>query len=311
MQTPSDLSPNGDLAASVPPRSVFANYTPEKQESTAAAETDSSRFHNSHVTIETLQEQIDEAMARVFVYRFLAVGYEYPTLETWQWLIDTETQVALQSALDELAKHSGSALWKESGRLMEHLRPEYLESMIDQHLYAFGHAARGPCPLNEIEYGDLKADPLFQPHRLADLAAFYRAFGLEVGEDGGERQDHLSIELEFMSVLAAKEAYALEYQLDEELLLSRAASLKFLREHLGRWLPAFVWRLVKSVNDGPLGALARFTREFINNDCARFALTPGSEDLVLRPVDETGESLCASCGIQNLLPGALDTKAGQ
>ena len=62
--------------------------------------------------------------------------------------------------------------------------------------------------MNEIEYGDAQADPLFQPHRLADLAAFYRAFGLELAADAAERQDHLCIELEFMSVLAAKEGYA-------------------------------------------------------------------------------------------------------
>jgi hypothetical protein len=91
------------------------------------------------------------------------------------------------------------------------------------------HAARGRCPLNEIEYGDIKADPLFQPHRLADLAAFYRAFGLEVAEDADERHDHICLELEFMCVLAAKEAYALEHQLDAEVLtLCRDAQKRFL-----------------------------------------------------------------------------------
>ena len=60
--------------------------------------------------------------------------------------------------------------------------PDGFDSFLNAYLAAFGHAARGSCPLNEIEYGDIKADPLFQPHRLADLAAFYRAFGLEVAE---------------------------------------------------------------------------------------------------------------------------------
>ena len=36
-----------------------------------------------------------------------------------------------------------------------------------------------------------------------------------------------------------------------------------------------------------------FTRDFIVADCARFGLSPGSEDLLLRPVDEAAESLCA------------------
>ena len=71
--------------------------------------------------------------------------------------------------------------------------------------------------------------------RLADLAAFYHAFGLEVAEDAGERHDHLCLELEFMCVLAAKEAYAHEHQLDaEQLAQCRDAQKTFLREHLGR-----------------------------------------------------------------------------
>jgi TorA maturation chaperone TorD len=124
--------------------------------------------------------------------------------------------------------------------LINALQPAAFESFLNAYLAAFGHAARGSCPLNEIEYGDIKADPLFQPHRLADLAAFYRAFGLEVAEDAGERQDHICLELEFMCVLAAKEAYAHEHQLDsDQLAQCRDAQKKFLREHLGRWTPAF------------------------------------------------------------------------
>ena len=52
------------------------------------------------------------------------------------------------------------------------------------------------------------------------------------------------------------------------------------------------------------GTLADFTRESINQDCARFKVTPGSEDLLLLPIDESSESLGASCGITNLPPGA-------
>ena len=160
--------------------------------------------------------------------------------------------------------------------------------------------------MNEIEYGDIKADPLFQPHRLADLAAFYRAFGLEVADDAGERHDHICLELEFMCVLAAKEAYALEHQLDEQQLAQcRDAQKKFLREHLGRWTPAFTRRLVAATSEPNLRALAQFTQAFIEAECARFGVNPGSEDLLLRPVDESADRLCDACGIRDLPPGAL------
>jgi hypothetical protein len=172
----------------------------------------------------------------------------------------------------------------------------------------FGHAARGSCPLNEIEYGDLNADPLFQPHRLADLAAFYRAFGVEVTPDAGERLDHISFELEFMCVLAAKEACGLEPNQDARLAsVSRDAQRKFLREHPGRWLPAFARRLAGASDDPLLRQLARFTGAFILAECARFSVNAGAEDLLLRPMDENAESLCGSCGLANLPPGALST----
>ena len=112
--------------------------------------------------------------------------------------------------------------------------------------------------------------------------------------------------MEFLCVLAAKEAYALEHQLDpEELLICRNAQKRFLREHLARWTPAFARRLARMAGDTPLGALASFTRCFVEAECARYGIAPGSEDLLLRPVDEAAESMCNSCGITHLPPGAM------
>src|SRR5262249_19123474 len=136
-----------------------------------------------------------------------------------------------------------------------------------------------------------------------------RAFGLEVTPDAGERQDHICLELEFMSVLAAKEAFALEHQLDDEALaLCADTNRKFLREHLTRWAPAFTRRLARMTGaEGTLGVLANLTRAFVAVECARYGVIPGGQDLLLRPVDAAAESLCASCGINSLPPGALES----
>ena len=107
-----------------------------------------------------------------------------------------------------------------------------------------------------------------------------------------------------MAILTAKEAYAHEHQLDaEHLQVSIEAQKKFLREHLGRWAPAFGRRLARVANDAALSALAQFLGQFILAECAAFGIVAGNEDLLLRPVDEANESLCASCGLQNTLPG--------
>src|SRR3989304_5935155 len=65
--------------------------------------------------------------------------------------------------------------------------------------------ARG-CPPYETEYG--RRHGVGQAQGLADIAAFYNAFGLTTSA-GGERVDHVSAELEFLAVLAPKEALAL------------------------------------------------------------------------------------------------------
>jgi len=82
-----------------------------------------------------------------------------------------------------------------------------------------------------------------------------------------------------------------------------------LREHLGRWSPAFARRLARAATAPGLAALAAFTRDFITAECSRYGLAAGSEDLLLRPVDAV-DQLCASCGLQNLPPGACSPQPG-
>ena len=299
MPTPSEPTLRGEWAAKTdtPRRSVFGNYRTEVAPSTVSACSDANGQRAEPVLGAPLQTAIDLAVARSFLHRLLAKAYEDPTPDGWAWLCAPGTRQSLTAASKVCGIAALAVSVFQSG--------EY-QSFHDAYVATFGHAARGGCPLNEIEYGDIKADPLFQPHRLADLAAFYRAFGLEVTQDAGERQDHICLELEFLCVLAAKEGYAVEHQLDaDQLAQCRDAQKKFLREHLGRWTPAFTRRLAATTSEPTLRALAEFTRAFIESECARFGVKPGSEELALRPVDEAADRMCDSCGINNLPPGAL------
>lgn len=297
-----------------PRRSVFGNYASAEpshceHEGHPAALTSSPGNGHPGFSATTASRngapaEVDAGLARALLHQFLARALDDPQFETWAWLTDAETHATVLSAAQTLAPGS-SALADAAAALLARLRHDGFESFQTAYVTAFGHAARGDCPLNEIEYGDPGADPLFQPHRLADLAAFYRAFGLEVADEAAERPDHLGMELEFLSVLAAKEAYAVAHGRDEDLgARCRDAQKKFLREHLGRWAPAFARHLSRAATDDTLAALAEFTREFIATECARFGLAAGSADLLLRPVDEVAESACASCGLDRLPPGS-------
>jgi len=97
---------------------------------------------------------------------------------------------------------------------------------------------------------------------LADLAGFYRAFGVEAKERV-ERLDHISTELEFLYLVAFKEAHALRSGLAEGAQICRDAQAAFLEDHLGRWAPVFARRLERKDPDGPYGAAARMLLAFI------------------------------------------------
>lgn len=98
-----------------------------------------------------------------------------------------------------------------------------------------------------------------QSEELADIAGFYRAFGLKAPEK--ERVDHLAVELEFMSFLALKEAWAVCNGEPERALEVRAAQTKFLADHLARWTPVFAARF-----EARDAALAGSLRDWVAQD---------------------------------------------
>lgn len=72
--------------------------------------------------------------------------------------------------------------------------------------------------------------------RLADIAGFYRAFGLAVVAD---RPDHVIAQLEFLAYALTAEAEAIEDGDDDHADRAAAAVRTFVRDHVGGWLD--VW----------------------------------------------------------------------
>lgn len=104
-----------------------------------------------------------------------------------------------------------------------------------EYLATFGHATRPDAPPYETHYG---AENLFQQSQmLADIAGFYRAWGVRPA--GGERADHIAVELEFYAWLLVREQQGAA----EQAAIARQARAAFLRDHLARWVPEFAARL--------------------------------------------------------------------
>lgn len=104
----------------------------------------------------------------------------------------------------------------------------------------FGLLMPSECPPFETEYCP-QTFSVFRSQQMADIAGYYRAFGLTPGEIQCRRVDSLSMELEFMAWLVFKEeaSYACSNSGVNEAATCAAAQHSFFRDHLSWWLPAF------------------------------------------------------------------------
>ncbi|MCS6902709.1 MAG: molecular chaperone TorD family protein [Candidatus Bipolaricaulota bacterium] len=147
-------------------------------------------------------------------------------------------------------------------------RPQH--SLQREYDRLFAHRSQILCPIYEAEYDRDRA--LTPGATLADIAGFYRAFGLERATH--ERPDHLALELEFMRVLTYKEALALEAGRSEEAELCRDAQKKFLEAHLGRWVGIFAETLLQQTQSNFYRELAVKLRDFITVECQALGAQP-------------------------------------
>lgn len=171
--------------------------------------------------------------------------------------------------------------------------PSSLEDLKRDHAAAFGHTVAKECPPYETCYGS--SHIFMQAQELADIAGFYRAWGLEVSPDAKERLDHVSIELEFMGYLAFKEAHAIETGSADKAALCREAQGMFLGEHLGRWTAAFSGLLAKQ--GGAYGLLARALGELVAWDLRRLGVKAAElRGVDVRPVGPDMGTEEAHCG---------------
>jgi putative dimethyl sulfoxide reductase chaperone len=179
-----------------------------------------------------------------------------------------------------------------------------LITLTEAHQQLFGHTARGGVPPYETEYG---AEALFQqPQEMGDLMGFYNAFGLTVNIEARERPDHVSSECEFLSFLALKEAYALEHEEAAMLAETRKAERLFLRDHLGRFLPAFAKKISREASEGLYGSLGQLAYDFIALECARFGVPTGPQNLTLRPADDEHVPIACGSGECPAMPGVSE-----
>jgi len=152
--------------------------------------------------------------------------------------------------------------------------------------------------LYETEYGRMRG--MSKGRDLADLAGFYRAFGLVLDEDRHEMLDHLAVELEFYAVLLLKQAVLIDRADAEGIEIVLDARRKFLVEHLGGLAGAVAGR--REVQGDPVyGGVLAWTARLIADECAALEVTPAPLDF-FDDADAKGEMKCGAVHLPVVQP---------
>jgi DMSO reductase family type II enzyme chaperone len=210
--------------------------------------------------------------ARSKMYQLLATAFFYPDDELHALVHDDTFVKALKECAEILADGSGSALLEKLEAEGGELSGVSSEELERQYGETFGHSLSRDCPPCETEFDAMHI--FQQTHDLADIAGYYRAFGLEVAEKQGERLDHIGAELEFMGFLAYKEHYARENHGEDKALICEDTQRKFLKEHLGRWAPLFFKLLREKAPRGFYRGIAAITAEFVAMEIGLLGVSP-------------------------------------
>lgn len=169
----------------------------------------------------------------------------------------------------------------ESDVALDDLRSEYI-AVFDQ--------AKSLNPLYETEYGRERA--MFKANELSDIAGFYHAFGFEMNsEEGREMIDHVSVELEFYSLMLMKQMYLMRQNDFEGAEIVGDGMNKFMTSHLGRFVPSIVER-EGTKNSMIYSKVFAWVDALIRNECIRIGAKP--ETVGWFDTQVSDESMC--CG---------------
>jgi TorA maturation chaperone TorD len=231
---------------------------------------------------------VERALGRSKLYLLISWSMLYPEddefldyLQSGEFVEDGRSAIdslghALDSIGGERAKSKLNALSKSLDQIERWIASEcanwQLSDLQAEHRRVFSNVITLDCPPYETLFGN---DHVFgQAHTMGDIAGFYRAFGVELSKDIHERMDHLSVELEFMHFLAYKESYARCHDGAEKIQIVVDAQKKFVKDHIGRWVPLFARMLVKKADSGFFRHIAEFSSDWMDFDAAYLGVTP-------------------------------------
>lgn len=179
--------------------------------------------------------------------------------------------------------------------------PASLDNWNSQFERVFGLLAVGACPPYETEY--VPAKFTFQrSNALADIAGFYRAFGLQPSSTSPDQPDHILLELDFMALLIGLELAAAHEPrgtgANQRIAICRDAQARFLGEHLAWWTPAFAALLTHEDSGGFYAAVGDFLAAFMAVERALLQVDRPNCDTEPEPIEPP--DVCSGCTLADL-----------
>jgi TorA maturation chaperone TorD len=256
---------------------------------------------------------VEEAIsiARQSVYRFTAVSLLDSRPGAWEKLREIEQGrlVCDAAAFLRTEPRAAATTLAPGERPLADLDPEFVLSRLpktrakfnDNYERTFGLLVSSNCPPYETEYINSKFD--FQrSNGLADIAGFYRAFGLERSSSYPERHDHIVLELEFMAYLIWLERLATRNdgsEWRERASTCRRAQHQFVKHHLAWWIPAFARLLALQDPNGFYEAVGHFLAAFVAAERSMLGVEATCHPTADQPTPSLIErpEVCEGCAI--------------
>jgi len=244
-----------------------------------------------------MNEVNSSLIARSAVYRILSLGFAYPEREILDFLRER-----LAGKLKESLRFLPESYREGLAPAMESLeRARVFADELEGEYERLFRAELLSTPY-ETEYDPMAS--VRKGQELADILGFYRAFGLGPSKRRKELPDHIAVELEFMSLLLQKEAYARLNGWSEKVEVSIDAQRKFLRDHLAIWVFNFCDRVEQNSRLELYRSLGGLLRKFTELELKELGVEPLRLESAFLP-SETGELF--SCPFSRASPVDLSS----
>lgn len=211
-------------------------------------------------------------LARARLYRGLALGFDKPGEGLVAAIEDGVFASELLNAATAIADQDEEDGFAAETRAVRDTTPADGDALRGTYAATFGTGGEASISRYELSYAP--GSLVTNTDRMADIAGFYRAFGLERAEDARDRNDYLPTQLEFLQHLALQIEYLEAEDNAEGVAIATDATRSFLEDHIGRWVPRFVDALEEEVETEFYLALGQLLAAFVAGEVERFNLDP-------------------------------------